>query len=862
MAGLDTYWQKRDFTKTAEPSGRKAAKGKGKATERFFIVQKHAASRLHYDFRLAIGGVLVSWAVTKGPSLDPAEKRLAVRTEDHPLDYADFEGTIPKRQYGGGTVMLWDRGHYEVEGDPADGVAQGKLKVVLRGQRLNGGFALVRMRPRKGENRENWLLIKEKDAAVDPGRDLGAEDSSVASGRSMAEIAEGAPARASSAAGKPRAARAGRTAKPAAATGARRSEARHAKGRAAAPPDFVKPQLATLVDEAPSGGNWLYETKFDGYRMLASCDGDAVRCFTRSGADWSDRFGKVPGALAGLGLSRTLLDGEVVVADAKGRSDFGALQRALKEAPEKLSYLVFDVLVLDGEDLRGRPQSERKERLAAALADAARPIRLTSFVEDDGARVAALACREGHEGIVAKRADAPYRSERSRSWLKIKCVRRQEFVIGGWSASERSRPFASLLLGHYEGGVLRYAGRVGTGFDDVALEDLAARMKKLERSTPPFRSVPADARRGARWIAPRLVAEVRYAEMTRDGLVRHAVFEGLREDKRPSEITPERPTRVEEAIRAPAGKATRRKDDGMVEIHGITLSNPERVLFASMGVTKQALAEYFEAVSDTMLPHLEGRPVSLVRCPEGSGKECFFQKHAGPSVPKAIGTVALAEKKGGTKEYLLIESPAALVGCAQIGALELHLWASRRDRIEQPDRLVFDLDPAEDVGFAEVKRAAVDLAGMLREAGLESAPLLTGGKGVHLVIRLERRQGWAGFAGFAKAFAGKMAELDPQRFVATMSKAKRGGRIFIDHFRNQRGSTAIAPFSPRAREGAPVAVPVSWSELGDIRKASAFSFQEVLGDLEGRARAWNDVPDRQRLTRAGAKRLGLEVQDG
>lgn len=861
MGELGTYRSKRDFSRTREPAGRKA---RGK--ERFFIVQKHAATRLHYDFRLAIGGVLVSWAVTKGPSLDPSERRLAVRTEDHPMAYADFEGTIPKGEYGGGTVMLWDRGAYEPVGDPEEGLAEGHLKLRLHGERLQGGFALVRMKPRKGEKRENWLLIKERDEAVDEDRDLGREDRSVASGRSMAEIAEGdevwhsdRDGSATSTADKARTKRkAGKAAKPKAKAGGR-------------PPAFAKPQLATLVDEAPEGAGWLFETKFDGYRVLAACDGQAVRCYTRSGADWSDRFGRIPEALAALDLSGSLLDGEVVVADSKGGSDFSALQRALKEAPQKLAYVVFDALLLDGEDLTGRPLGERKQRLEAALGKPKPPLHLATWIEGDGARVAALACRQGHEGIIAKRVSAPYRARRTLDWLKIKCVKREEFVIGGWSPSDRKRPFSSLLLGLYQDGALRYAGRVGTGFDEATLQDLGARLGKLERKTPPFESVPADQKRSARWVTPSLVAEVRYAELTRDGIVRHGVFEGLREDKKPEEVTGERPAPVEEA--AAAGGRTRTKagkertgvaknaQDGPAKVAGVSLSNPERVLFPSMNVTKRALAEYFDGVAELMLPELDGRPVSLVRCPEGSRKECFFQKHAGPSLPDSIGTVSIAEKKGGKKDYLVVESREALVGCAQIGALELHLWAARRDRIERPDRLVFDLDPGEGVGFAEVRRAAVDIAAMLREGGLESAPLLTGGKGVHLVVALERRQDWAAFAGFAKAFAAKLEELDPKRFVATMSKAKRGGRIFVDHFRNQRGSTAICPFSPRAREGAPAAVPVSWSELDGIKSADAFTLETVLDDLKGRGRAWADVPAGQRLTKAGAAKLGIALAE-
>ncbi|MGX1100371.1 non-homologous end-joining DNA ligase [Amorphus sp. MBR-141] len=551
MADLSVYRAKRDFAKTREPSGEGAPSADG-----FFVVQKHAASRLHYDFRLAIGGVLVSWAVTKGPSLDPSEKRLAVRTEDHPLDYADFEGTIPKGQYGGGTVMLWDHGPFVAEGDPAKAVKDGKLALTLSGQRLKGDFALVRManRQKRDNGRENWLLIKKDDATASTTDDVQGADWSVTTGRSMEEIAEGAAPKKRKARQRSAARLAASKADAIEAAPAERSKRRKSSPSNAAtaaksekrsqgkPPAFVAPQLATLTEAPPEGDGWLYETKFDGYRMIAACDHGSVRCYTRSGRDWTDRFGPIPDALAALDLPSTLLDGEVIVSDRSGRSDFGALQRALKEAPGALSFMVFDILRHDGADLRGRPLLERKAALEKALpAKPKAPIHLSTYIEGDGDRISRLACSRGFEGIIAKRTDGRYRSTRSRDWLKIKCVKRQEFVIGGWSPSSKRRAFSSLLLGIQDGSRLRYCGRVGTGFDDGLLTEIGALLSQRARKTSPFAEVPATIARSARWVTPNLVAEVSYAETTRDGAVRHAVFEGLRDDKDASEIVAETP---------------------------------------------------------------------------------------------------------------------------------------------------------------------------------------------------------------------------------------------------------------------------------------------------------------------------------
>jgi len=819
---LQRYRSKRDFSRTREPAGARRG-GDKQGGEGFFVVQKHAARRLHYDFRLAHDGALLSWAVTRGPSLDPAEKRLAVRTEDHPLDYADFEGTIPKGQYGGGTVMLWDRGRFRPRGDIEAGLKAGKIEVELEGERLRGGFALVRMRDRKREGRENWLLIKARDEAADPAWSAAKFDSSVASGRTLAEIAAAAPA-------------AGGRSRP-----ARRKAARSG----GEPPAFVSPQLATLVEEAPEGEDWLHEIKYDGYRLLAAVAGEQVRLYTRSGLDWTSRFRSIAEALARRDLAPCLLDGEVVVAGAGGRSDFAALQRALREGEGELAYFVFDLLRQAGKDLRREPLLQRKQRLRALLQGRRDVLRYSDHERGRGDRVAAQACRLGLEGIVSKRVDAPYRSTRSRDWLKVKCVRRQEFVIGGWSASQRDRPFASLLLGVREGRALRYAGRVGSGFDAETLESLAAALRAREVEAPPFSEVPRAIARGAHWCRPELVAEVAYSELTAEGYVRHGVFLGLREDKPARSIGMERAAKRDEPARdeRPAG---------------VALTNPDRVLFPAMAITKRDLADYLLAVAPRLLPQLRGRPVSLVRCPQGRAKACFFQKHAGKGFPEAFGRLPIREKSGGSEDYLLVESEAALAACAQMGVLELHLWGSRKDRIEKPDRLVFDLDPGEGIAFAEVRRAARELAAVLEEAGLSSFPLVTGGKGVHLVLPLQRRHAWPAVAAFAKAFAEKMADLDPGRFVATMSKARRKGRIFIDHFRNQRGATAIAPFSPRAREGAPVALPVSWEELDELPAANRFSFAEARRRAAGPDPWEGYAALRQSPTAGGLRRIGLD----
>ncbi len=846
---LGTYRKKRDFSKTREPEGSTSPRSGDDAL--FFCVQKHAATRLHYDFRIEWDGVLKSWAVTKGPSLDPADKRLAVRTEDHPMDYGTFEGTIPKGQYGGGTVMLWDQGSWEPLEDPEKGFEKGSLKMRLSGERIRGNWALVRMKPRGKETRENWLLIKEKDEAVDRRRNLLSADTSVKTGRTMVAIAKGDESWAETRRPGEPAAKSSRTGTKQAA-----ETKTDAKSSATLPlPRFHAPQLATLVDAAPDGGDWLHEMKYDGYRVMIAVGKGQVRCWTRNEKDWTDKFGSIAEAAKQLDCGNALIDGEIVAFDAKGKTDFSTLQRHLGEGGP-LACFCFDLLHLDGKDLIRRPLTERKTALKALLDRTPSDLLLYSeHVSGSGPAVFEKICGAGHEGIISKRADAPYRSGRGKSWLKVKCTQRQEFVVGGWSLSDKKgRAFSSILVGVMEDGCLCYRGRVGSGFDRQALEDLAERFDALTRQTSPFDALPKDVARDARFVTPTLVAEIDFAEFTADGHIRHGVFKGLREDKAADAVTDERPqpTQATRPKRAPGSNASasRRSGSAPATVAGVRLTSPDRVVYDSPGVTKLDLAHYYEAVAARMLEHAGNRPVSLVRCPQGRNKHCFFQKHDTGGFPDPVKTVAIAEKDGGTADYLTMPDAAALVGAVQMSTLEFHIWGARNDRLEKPDRLVFDLDPDEGLGFADVKAAAFDLRDRLADLGLQSFAMVTGGKGVHVVVPLERRQGWTELKAFAKGFAATQADTEPQRFVATMSKAKRKGRIFIDWLRNERGATAIAPYSTRARAGAPVATPVGWDELETLDAANGFDIYAVLQRLHD-ADPWSDYGSvRQSITKA------------
>lgn len=815
MAELGTYRRKRDFSKTAEPEGESGRRPKGRGRDDdaggMFCIQKHAARALHYDLRLELDGVLVSWAVPKGPSYDPRNKRLAMRVEDHPVEYGDFEGTIPKGEYGGGTVMLWDTGTWEpLEGDPREGLQKGELKFHLEGERLRGGWVLIHTGGRRGMPENQWLLIKEGDDAARRGEPdpWGADDESVSTGRTMEEIAGGK---------KPKK----RAARP--------------QAGAARIPATVPLSLATLVEEPPDGDEWLHEIKYDGYRIAARVDGGDVRLFSRNGLDWTARFKEVAAALEDLPTSGTWLDGEVVVFDERGVSDFGRLQRSVKEKQRHpLSYVVFDLLFQDGEDLRPLPLTERKRRLhwllgrgGSGLRDV---VRYGDHILGRGGAVQEEACLQGLEGVVSKRAGDAYAGRRTRSWLKSKCGRRQEFVVGGFTEPNGSRSgFGALLLGvHDEEGALRYAGRVGSGFDDRTLARLSARLQRLERDTPPFADPPRGAQaRGVHWVKPELVAEVRFSEWTGDGQLRHPVFLGLREDKDAGGVARELEAVVARTASAPARSPR-------PSVLGVTITHPDRVVFPDPGLTKLGVAEYYAAVAPLMVPYLERRPLTVIRCPDGIGSECFFQKHVTPSVPKAVSRARVKGADGSSVVYPVVDSPESLVAMVQNGAVEFHVWGSRVGAIETPDILVFDLDPAPDVEWRRVREAARALRDELEDRGLCSFVRTSGGKGLHVVAPHTSRARWQRTGAFAREVVETLVAREPARYTATMSKAKRGGKVFVDHFRNARGATSVTSYSLRSRPGAPVAMPIGWDELARVKSGGEWTAERVLRRLRTR----------------------------
>ena len=686
---LARYNAKRDFAKTAEPAGT-LAPGHGNS----FMVQKHDATRLHWDFRLELDGVLKSWAVTRGPSLDPDEKRLAVRTEDHPLSYATFEGTIPKGEYGGGTVMLWDRGTWtSIKGkDPVKTLGEGHLHFILDGERMRGEWLLIRLKPRGKERGENWLLRKIGDADAG-GTDVLVETAltSVSTGRTMEEIAEGKIA-------VPPRKRGSRAASASPAALGSRLRGSTGKAKAAMPP-FAEPQLCTLVDSVPTGSGWLHEVKYDGYRALVAIGGGKAKVYTRSGLDWTDKFRAIAEAAAKLDVGAALIDGEIV-AFKDGRPDFSTLKDAISNAGD-MTLFAFDLLSLDGEDLTALPNVARKERLRAILTESDR-IRFADHILGSGEQLFETMCREGYEGVVSKKADAPYRGARTQAWLKTKCIQRQEFVIVGWTKSDKSRGFRSLLLGVHEHGKLRYAGKVGTGFTQAMMNDLLEQLDTLARKTPTV-DAPKAAVRGAQWVTPKLVAEIAFAEVTPDGVLRHSSFLGLRGDKAAKDVVVERPR--------PAPAAP--------EVH-VKVSSRDRLIFPDSDVTKGDLADYCAQIAPAMLLWVANRPISLVRCPQGRGKKCFFQKHDAGSFGDHVHKVPIREKDGSTEDYLYVEDADGLVACVQMGTIEFHGWGSSVGMLEQPDRMVFDIDPDESLDFADTKRAAEFLRDRLADLGLAS----------------------------------------------------------------------------------------------------------------------------------------------
>ncbi len=834
---LETYRQKRNFQHTGEPRGRKTPARRGNGHS--FVVQKHDARSLHYDFRLELGGVMLSWAVPKGPSLDPKVKRLAMQTEDHPIEYSDFEGIIPEGEYGGGTVLVWDRGSWKPEGDAEEMYRRGRLTFELQGEKLHGSFHLVRT-PSTGRSKgkasdRKWLLFKSNDAAARPGSDaelLESQPLSVASGRDLAQIAAdpdhvwtSKPAH--NVAKARRSARARVSASSAAPSLEQRPGAQRAKL-----PAFVEPQLATLSSEAPEGQDWLHEIKLDGYRIQARVENGRAQLLSRRGNDWSTRLPSIASALGALPAESALLDGELVVLRDDGISDFQLLQKSLEAGKDgSCTFFAFDALFLDGFDLRQLPLVERKALLRELIERAGNPrLRFSDHIQGAGPAFFEQACRRGLEGIVCKRADAPYSSSRGRGWLKVKCLSVQEFVVGGFTEPAGSRShLGALLVGVREGNALRYAGKVGTGFTQASLAQLAKRLAPLERSEPAFENPPRGAeRRGVHWVEPSLVAQISFVERTRDGLIRHASFHGLRDDKPSEDVKLERPDPKAKAKAKPKGKSKPALEPAKIEldVSRIEITHPDRILYPDQGLTKRDLLLHYARVARWMLPYVSERPLMLVRCPDGEGGQCFHQKHPSRGMPKAVQQVMVQQKKG-PEANLMVRDVEGLLGLVQMGALEIHTWGCRADSLEFPDQLVFDLDPDEGLAWPRVVEAAHLLRERLQAKGLTAFLKWTGGKGLHLVTPIEPTTPWDQAKAFSKRIADELVKAEPARYIATMTKQKRKGKIFIDYFRNGPGATSVCVYSTRARPGAPVALPLAWEELEQGLKPGAFKVKNL-----------------------------------
>ncbi|KHD89016.1 MAG: hypothetical protein OM95_06050 [Bdellovibrio sp. ArHS] len=807
---LKEYVKKRDFKITSEPKSTPRKKRKDQEAHLMFVVQEHHASHLHYDFRLEFNGVLKSWAVPKGPSHDPKIKRLAVEVEDHPVSYGSFEGVIPEKQYGAGRVYIWDTGTWEPIGSVREGLKKGHLEFKLKGKKLHGQWMLLRTgRPASGR-KSQWLLVKRTDEYAIPNDEV-----------VPIEDEEGNVRRS--------------TRKASSALKKKRKE--HVKRL----PDFIRPMLAELVSEVPEGTRWIHETKFDGYRTQAHIEKGKVRLYTRSGLDWSEKYPGILKSLQKLSADNAILDGEIVVLDKEGRSDFQRLQNSLKSHDvNDLIFYVFDLLFLQGEDLRERPLIERKELLKALLADLNQPlIRYSDHMAGHGKALFKEACDYQLEGIISKDQESTYQSRRGSSWVKTKCKLHQEFVIGGYTEGTGARSsFGALLLGVYEGDQLRYVGKVGTGFTEKSIEDILKKFARKEQKKSPF-DIKSPRERGTHWLKPGLVAEVTFGNWTSDKILRTAVFLGLREDKSAKEIHIEKAKSLDDVMEAPKRAAKKRPSvsEGTLRQE---ISNPDKILYAKEKITKLDVTKFYQDYADLILPHLKDRPLNLLRCPEGTSKQCFFQKHISGKIPESLTPVSIKERSG-TKSYFTLDSPEGLLALSQMGAFEIHVWGSRREAVEHPDLIVMDFDPGPGVSWKQVVQGAEDLKEILDGLGLKSFLKVSGGKGLHVHIPVAPIYSWDQIKSFSQTLAQEMAQRNPDLYTATLSKKARDKKIFVDYLRNGRGATAVMPYSLRARDKSSVAMPIEWKELRKIKGPDQFTLEKAIEHIKRRKTdPWKD----------------------